>query len=310
MCYQLIELYSSCHCPYYTHPIDRCAASGRPGHTVQQRTILVGYNCSSHSPSYTAGESIGIEDHVSDHDENASITSDFSAPSTNLTFPDDAKQEAVDRLFHELLNEFSLRHLWPQIVRLSHGKNEAVRIIARYLFHLSCDLRTQANSRLDKDATKFVSASRQTVADRVVECHINELVDVDDWASLGPKDAFDKAFFRVSNTKNEAYLKTANPEVEEIEDLDTDEKKIIFEHVQQFIFEGAPFQNFVSNLKLFVSSDSDTTAKITTRMRQSFNHIAMRCWKSSKLDHHTRISWSCASITVPNRASIAPNDLP
>ncbi|KAJ4006241.1 hypothetical protein NW752_010889 [Fusarium irregulare] len=109
--------------------------------------------------------------------------------------------------------------------------------------------------RLDKDATKFVSASRQTVADRVVECHINELVDVDDWAYLGPKDAFDKAFFRVSNTKNEASLKTANPEVEEIEDLDTDEKKIIFEHVQQFIFEGAPFQNFVSNLKLYYGQD-------------------------------------------------------
>ena len=35
---------------YYQHAADRCAAYGRPGHNVQQRTILVGYTCSEHSP--------------------------------------------------------------------------------------------------------------------------------------------------------------------------------------------------------------------------------------------------------------------
>ncbi|KAJ9421938.1 hypothetical protein QL093DRAFT_1341923 [Fusarium oxysporum] len=35
--------------PYYTHAVDRCAAYGRPGHPIQQRTILVGYLCSAHS---------------------------------------------------------------------------------------------------------------------------------------------------------------------------------------------------------------------------------------------------------------------
>ncbi|CAG7559046.1 unnamed protein product [Fusarium equiseti] len=285
MCYQLVELYSACRCVYYAHPVDRCAAFGRPGHSVQKRVILVGYTCSSHSSSHTADKSTGIEDHVSDHEENASVISDISAPSTNLTFPDDAKQGAADRLYHELLNEFSLRHIWPQIVRLSHDKNEAVRIIARYLFHLSLDLKTQANSRLDKDAARFVGASRQTVADRIVECHVSELTEVDDWASLGPEDAFDKAFG--------APLNTANEEVEEIEHLDTDEKNIIYEHVQQFIFEGAPFQNFVSTLKLFVSSDSGTTVEITTSIRQSFNYLAWKYWRSPKLDHQTRIFWSC-----------------
>ncbi|KAI0472954.1 hypothetical protein GGR56DRAFT_667245 [Xylariaceae sp. FL0804] len=49
MCYQLVELYSACRCPYYTHAVDRCAAYGRPGHGITKRTILVGYACQEHS---------------------------------------------------------------------------------------------------------------------------------------------------------------------------------------------------------------------------------------------------------------------
>jgi len=141
---------------------------------------LVGYACSSHCPSNAPDEGTGIvEDDISD-DDGASIFSDISAPSTNLTFPDDTKQEAADRLFHELLNEFSLRHLWPQIVKISHNKDQAVRTIARYLSRFSRDLRAFATSRLNKNAARFVGASRLTVADRIVECHINELSVLDD----------------------------------------------------------------------------------------------------------------------------------
>ncbi|KAF6805088.1 hypothetical protein CSOJ01_09721 [Colletotrichum sojae] len=50
MCYTITELYSDCRCLYYKHDIDKCASSGRPGHAVQKRTILVGYACSAHSP--------------------------------------------------------------------------------------------------------------------------------------------------------------------------------------------------------------------------------------------------------------------
>ncbi|TDZ61886.1 hypothetical protein CTRI78_v004017 [Colletotrichum trifolii] len=49
MCYQLFELYSVCRCLYYQHAIDRCAAHGRGGHSIQNRTILVGYACDAHS---------------------------------------------------------------------------------------------------------------------------------------------------------------------------------------------------------------------------------------------------------------------
>lgn len=57
MCYQMIELYSSCRCLYYQHAIDRCGSYGSRGHTITQRTLLVGYACLDHtqkvSPSVT-----------------------------------------------------------------------------------------------------------------------------------------------------------------------------------------------------------------------------------------------------------------
>lgn len=51
MCYQLVERYSACRCLHYQHAVDRCVAYGRPGHSVQQREILVGYACSMHTSS-------------------------------------------------------------------------------------------------------------------------------------------------------------------------------------------------------------------------------------------------------------------
>ncbi|KAK4230219.1 hypothetical protein QBC38DRAFT_357425 [Podospora fimiseda] len=65
MCYQLVERYSSCHCLYYQHSVDRCASYGRAGHPIQQRTILVGYACSEHSASHSSGYDYG-RSHYSD----------------------------------------------------------------------------------------------------------------------------------------------------------------------------------------------------------------------------------------------------
>ncbi|EHA48653.1 hypothetical protein MGG_17376 [Pyricularia oryzae 70-15] len=52
MCYQLTELYSSCRCLYYQHAVDRCSSYGRRGHSIQQRTIYVGYACAVHSQGH------------------------------------------------------------------------------------------------------------------------------------------------------------------------------------------------------------------------------------------------------------------
>jgi len=49
MCYQVVERYSVCRCQYYKHAIDPCAAHGQRGHSVQEKTVLVGYACNIHS---------------------------------------------------------------------------------------------------------------------------------------------------------------------------------------------------------------------------------------------------------------------
>lgn len=49
MCIQVIERYSVCRCLYYKHAVDPCAARAQRGHSVQERTVLVGYACQSHS---------------------------------------------------------------------------------------------------------------------------------------------------------------------------------------------------------------------------------------------------------------------
>ncbi|CAG8310412.1 unnamed protein product [Penicillium salamii] len=51
MCYKVVERYSVCKCLYFEHSIDPCQAYGQRGHTVQEKTVLVGYACDRHSRS-------------------------------------------------------------------------------------------------------------------------------------------------------------------------------------------------------------------------------------------------------------------
>ncbi|KAK8208341.1 hypothetical protein HDK77DRAFT_483525 [Phyllosticta capitalensis] len=51
MCYQVTERYAVCRCLYHKHAVDPCAQYGHSGHSVQEKTVLVGYACSVHSAS-------------------------------------------------------------------------------------------------------------------------------------------------------------------------------------------------------------------------------------------------------------------
>ncbi|KAL0264503.1 hypothetical protein SLS55_000453 [Diplodia seriata] len=49
MCYQVVERYAVCRCLYHKHAIDPCAQYGQYGHSVQEKTVLVGYACNVHT---------------------------------------------------------------------------------------------------------------------------------------------------------------------------------------------------------------------------------------------------------------------
>lgn len=55
MCYQVVERFSACGCLYFKHAVDPCVAFGQRGHTVQEKTVLVGYTCNSHSSRHKPG---------------------------------------------------------------------------------------------------------------------------------------------------------------------------------------------------------------------------------------------------------------
>ncbi|KAK7514192.1 uncharacterized protein IWZ02DRAFT_493312 [Phyllosticta citriasiana] len=55
MCYQLTERYAVCGCLYHKHAVDPCAQYGQYGHTVQEKTVLVGYACGVHSAGRSSG---------------------------------------------------------------------------------------------------------------------------------------------------------------------------------------------------------------------------------------------------------------
>ncbi|KAL2351188.1 hypothetical protein BJ546DRAFT_821371, partial [Cryomyces antarcticus] len=49
MCIQVVERFSVCRCLYFRHGIDRCTMYGQRGHLIQERTVLVGYQCENHA---------------------------------------------------------------------------------------------------------------------------------------------------------------------------------------------------------------------------------------------------------------------
>ncbi|PUU77213.1 hypothetical protein B9Z19DRAFT_987620 [Tuber borchii] len=71
MCIRITERFAVCNCVYFVHGIDQCQSVGRQGHSIQEKTVLVGYACENHSrgsvrsshlgvlPDYTPGSSSG-----------------------------------------------------------------------------------------------------------------------------------------------------------------------------------------------------------------------------------------------------------
>ncbi|KAI5819244.1 hypothetical protein BZA77DRAFT_242078 [Pyronema omphalodes] len=49
MCIRITELYAVCKCTYHIHGVDPCQSVGQHNHTIQNKTVLVGYACGHHS---------------------------------------------------------------------------------------------------------------------------------------------------------------------------------------------------------------------------------------------------------------------
>lgn len=57
MCIRLTEQYAVCKCTHHVHGIDPCQSVGQHRHRIEDRTVLVGYACSRHTPAALGGRS-------------------------------------------------------------------------------------------------------------------------------------------------------------------------------------------------------------------------------------------------------------
>ncbi|KAI8714039.1 hypothetical protein NCS52_01123200 [Fusarium sp. LHS14.1] len=293
MCLQITEVYSVCRCLYYRHAIDRCHDFQRPGHTVLQCTFFVGHACTAHTPACgDRGASGGIneksqagidlEDSGDEGDgnfsDNESILSGISAPSTSLTIPDETYQEAIEALFRDILNDFNLRYLWPQVVRTSCRRHTAEREICRLLKRFSADLKNAAEIRLHQNAAKLVRTARLDIAQRIVNCHAAQL------NALDQPDVFTS----VGLLEDEEI-------VDEERERSDEEKNIVYERVHEFIFQGAAFEQFTLAMKLHVAKSSvpEEPSLRLYSLRQCFEVLVSRIWGSSAHPTLSRLSWSC-----------------
>lgn len=314
MCFQLIELYSACHCLYYQRAVDRCASYGRPGHNVEQRAIYVGYACASHADRKIAtDDAVTTEsippsqahdepkpDHSDPDDggdviscfEEASVFSANTHASTSATDLGDIQVRSLaDALFKDLLHDPVLCHLWPQILRLSKSRTRAKVSIERLLRRYAFDLRQHASTQIERDAARLVRWARLDIAQRLTEAHLLENPNEE------PAELF-------HTTGPHVQLE---PE-EEVDNfyIDVNElaARVKYESARGVLFETETFETFKSNVKTFVRLKKPSFTRkpwyggaVAYLGRQI--HWFIGSYLEPPLPHSTaRVRWTCVSAST------------
>lgn len=169
MCYQLVELYSSCRCLYYQHAIDKCAAYDRPGHSITERKILVGYACPDHSKPFGDG------DYSSKRSQYAS-TSDSGYASLSPARPSPKKLQ-FDSILRQEVEPQKTTQQPPRttaVEQLVHQPTERVQraeILGRYASNI--DSLKNPHHAVTKDAMGR-TATRSTSMVKDVDADVND----------------------------------------------------------------------------------------------------------------------------------------
>ncbi|KAI9825667.1 MAG: hypothetical protein M1832_001011 [Thelocarpon impressellum] len=128
MCYQVVERFSVCRCLYYRHSIDPCQAYGQRGHTIQEKTVLVGYACQNHALRRVAPGQSSLGGGRGGHQPDSGYSSanygysssyrhdDRVSPSTELTVTSAGGQRQAGL-------RLRVRHWWLAFRRYCGGMN-------------------------------------------------------------------------------------------------------------------------------------------------------------------------------------------
>lgn len=249
MCYQAIEVYGACHCLYYQHPVDRCPFYGRPGHSVQQRTTtLAGWVCSLHSTSGQAFRFPTADDEATDNSKaavdgevskTASVAGREPQPVKGLHLAGRSSDEFAERLIMDFMVEPQLKHLLPQVVRLSKTYLVAKRHLSRFLLRFSEDLKGHSETTLQIEAAEHIGRRRSIMARRIVDLHMIEL-------DIGSEHLTPQTTSRVPQPLDTL---STNGIQEPLRDSQT---QLLYDDATDFLFTGPPFESFQKSIKEFV----------------------------------------------------------
>jgi hypothetical protein len=157
MCYQVVERYSVCRCLYYKHAIDPCSGHGSQSHLLQEKTVLVGYACASHSylsfEKQEVHDTEGILDDISDPSDDSesegSIFSQAISGYTTSSFIPVNGDDTIHEIVQSLINDPLLD--WPKLLQCGSANDRppAMRDVRFFLRAFEADLRETADSALE-----------------------------------------------------------------------------------------------------------------------------------------------------------------
>jgi hypothetical protein len=229
---------------YYKHAIDPCAALGKRGHGIQEKTILVGYSCSTHGLSRTEEHAVSIEksDIVDDaSDTDVSLSDDESIFSTSIalsrctSFIATDGQDTVAEILKVLIEDPELR--WERLLcfqpEIPIGRQ--VKDVQFFLAAFESDLRAEADYTPQYHACAFLRRRLRHISSRIYEHY-----DIEEKFSSGDV------------LSNDEHVSGSLQRLEPI-GLDELDSTLMpaFSSIQDFLFNGLAYQSLKENIRNF-----------------------------------------------------------
>jgi hypothetical protein len=257
MCYQVVERYSVCRCLYYKHTLDRCAACGQRGHVVQEKTVLVGYACYSHTSGRGGGGGGGapsssqdivnaFEDSDDSSDDDGSI---FSLKSRTTSFIAVDDSDVIDEILHVLVDDPLSR--WDNLLHQTSDdtKDKDVRFFLR-AYELS--LRAAADSNVERHTCAFLQNRLRYLSSTICKhFHLDESQNLDH-DDDGTMDDVKELHEVAINEPDSAPMPS-------------------FSHVWSFLFEGVAFEALKGNLRDFGRNKRDYLEEVIEIILQNIH---------------------------------------
>jgi hypothetical protein len=244
MCVQVVERYSVCRCLYYKHAIDPCVAHGQRGHAVQEKTVLVGYACSSHSSHkepYTQTRPFGetseapdflydSADSTDESDGGESVFSNVLSLSRATSFIS-GEEDTIKEILDILLEDPLLR--WEKLLSLQRGDGfSETKDVRFFLRAFEMDLRANANNTLEHHTCAFFRSRIRYFSSQI--CERFDLRETEDETASEPPGSVQTV------TMEEPDLTLMPP----------------FSRIRNFLFGGEPFQGLKDNVKNFTVNNT------------------------------------------------------